>query len=67
MNVATRIINSIPSKNSLYKYKIIAEECCVKKIRGTAKKAEFIFENNEDAEFFERMIKNLGMPISAEK
>ena len=66
MNVATKVISNIKSKAVLSKYVMVAEECCVKKIKGTAKRAEFIFENDENAEFFGFMVKSLAIFVDQE-
>ena len=43
----------------LPKYKMIAEECCYTKIKGTLKEPKFHFANKEDADFFLRILKSL--------
>jgi hypothetical protein len=58
MTVAIKKIKSIP-KSMLPKYKMIAEECCYTKIKGTLKETEFHFANKEDADFFLRILKSL--------
>ena len=58
MTMATKTISGIKSKAILSKYAMIAGECCVKKIKGSMKRAEFVFEKEEDAEFFEMMVRS---------
>jgi len=60
MTVAIKKIKSI-SKNMFPKYRMIAEECCYTKVRGNLKETEFHFKNEQDAEFFSRILNNLAV------
>jgi hypothetical protein len=62
MIVATKIIQPVPPDEIVQKYRLIAAECCGKLIKSKSK-ITIRFESKEDCEFFDRIAKNVGIPV----
>jgi hypothetical protein len=62
MIVATKTIQPVPSDKIVQKYRLIAAECCGKLVK-TKSKITIRFENKEDSDFFDRIAKNVGIPV----